>query len=77
MSKNDQALARALFILREVTKKLAQGVKKSDFERQFHGKYVSPGVSVRRHVEELRISGSLEETDTSMQLRSKNEVVAA
>lgn len=75
-NNNDEALARALSTLREVTHKLANGVKKAEFEQQYRGKYVSPGISVRRHVEELRISGSLEETDTTIKLRPRQAVAA-
>jgi hypothetical protein len=76
-NENDEALARALFILREVTHKLAEGVKKDEFEQQYRGKFVSPGISVRRHVEELRISGSLDETDTTIRLKLRQVPVAA
>lgn len=71
MKKNncDKALTRALATLREITQKLAHGVEKARFEQEYRGKYVSPGVSVNRHVEELRISGSLDEKGTSMKLR--------
>lgn len=74
MTNIDQALSRALATLVEVMRKLAHGVNKVEFEREYQGKYVSPGVSVRQHVEELRITGSLEETDGTMKLR---HVVAA
>lgn len=77
MANNTEALGRALFTLREVTHKLAEGVNKTEFERQFRGKFVSPGVSVLRHVEELRISGSLDETNTTMKLRPKHAPVHA
>jgi len=75
-NENAQALDRALLTLREVTKRLSQGVNKTEFENEFRGKYVSPGVSVRRHVEELRISGSLEETKEDMKLKRKAPVPA-
>jgi hypothetical protein len=65
---SNEALARALCILREVTQKLLEGVDKAEFMRQYRGKYVSPGITVRRHVEELRMSGNLNETTTKMWL---------
>jgi len=74
MKNVEKALSTALATLREVTQKLAQGVDKAEFERQFRGKYVSPGISVRRHVEDLRITGSLEETATKMKLRQRQPV---
>ncbi len=77
MTNIDEALSKALATLREVMQKLARGVDKAEFEREYRGKFVSPGVSVRRHIEELRISGDLEETNATMKLRQRNMPVAA
>lgn len=78
MSSNDEkALTRALSTLREVTQKLTRGVEKSQFEDTYRGRYVSPGISVRRHVEELHISGSLEETNGIIKLRQTSTPIMA
>jgi hypothetical protein len=74
---DEQALARALTVLRQVTQRLAQGIKKETFEREFRGKYVSPGVTVQQYVRELRLSGSLEETGSTIKLKPVNDPVAA
>jgi hypothetical protein len=78
MAKNNtEALTRALSTLREVTQKLALGVNKTQLEQDYRGRYVSPGISVRRYIEELRLSGSLDETNTTIKLRQKHSSVAA
>lgn len=69
MNNIQEPLARAMATLVEVTTKLAQGVNKTEFERQYQDKFVSPGISVRRHIEELRISGSLEENGSNIRLK--------
>ena len=65
----EQAMARALSTLRQVKERLAHGVDKAEFERDFRGRFVSPGVSVPSFIRQLRMSGSLEETDSWMKLR--------
>lgn len=69
---DEKTLTEALSVLREVTQKLAHGVNKTQFENEYRGQYVSPGISVRRHVEELLIAGSLEETDGVIKLKRMN-----
>ena len=78
MTNTDKAaLTRALSVLREVTRKLAQGVDKATFDREYRGKYVSPGVTVQQYVRQLRLSSSLDETSTTMKLKNSNVAVAA
>jgi hypothetical protein len=73
---NKGALQKALGTLREVTRRLNEGVDKAQFEQEFGRKYVSPGVSVHQYVEQLRISGSLEETADQLKLKDQEAVHA-
>lgn len=75
--KDKAALTRALSVLREVTQKLTEGIDKAKFEREYRGKYVSPGVTVQQYVRQLRLSGSLDETESSMKLKPNDVAVAA
>jgi hypothetical protein len=71
MTKTDEAaLTRALSVLREVNARLTMGVDKNAFEKEFRGKQVSPGVSVQQFVRQLRLGHDLEETETTMMLKS-------
>ena len=67
---NQEALTRACSVLREVNQKLVGGVNKSHFEEQYEGKRVSPGVTVKEYVNELRLGGYLEETSAFICLKS-------
>jgi hypothetical protein len=69
MQSIEELVTRALATLREVTAKLSHGVNKDEFEQEYRGKFISPGVSVRRHLEELRISGNLEESGSTIKLK--------
>lgn len=68
---NREALTRALSTLCVVTQELARGVNKEEFEKKFRHREVSPGVSVRQHLKELRLGGSLDETPTTMRLKPR------
>ena len=74
---NQKALERALSVLREVTHKLADGVEKATFEQEYRGKYVSPGITVQQFVRELRLSGSLDETGSTIKLKRERSPVPA
>lgn len=77
MNEIDSVLFKASLTLREVTQTLADGVDRREFEQRYRGKFVSPGVSVRRYVENLRIAGSLEEDGERIRLRSEPVAVSA
>ena len=63
------AMGRALYTLRTVKERLAAGVEKTEFEREFQGQYVSPGVSVQSFIRQLRASGSLDESGSQIRFR--------
>lgn len=73
----EEALSRALTTWRKARHQLAQGVEEAHFQHEYRGSCVSPGVTVRQYVEQLRISGDIEETGTQIRLKQKRSAVAA
>jgi hypothetical protein len=69
INEDEAALTRALAVLREVTQALHKGISTEQFDQRFRGKFVSPGVPVRQYVRQLRISGSLVETNGIMKMK--------
>jgi len=69
MSNATVQINSTLGTLIEVTKELIVGVDKEKFLNQFKGRHVAPGVSVRQHVNMMRITGSLDESDTRIKLK--------
>jgi len=60
MSQNELAMREALSVFRAVMKQLAHGVDKAALEKEYRRTYISPGITVRRFVEEMRISGGVQ-----------------
>jgi len=62
-------VAKALATLREVNRKLSEGVNRIQFETDYAGQYVAPGMSAIEYVQQMRDCGGLEEDGEMLRFR--------